>query len=511
MMVEEKEEKKTESWEDVINNFLQSKIDAGEEQYLKDKIKEINELYKKERYFGKDKIKDFFNTKKNKKKDNQTNLNFQREKYQKIFEMDDKPKGLVYEAFDGDYHKKREELKSKFEPHSWISQAAKNAASVTFATHVFKLTHSKIDSPSIFDQIDSKRPGILSSSVLQEKTIDGAVKGNQFAPVYQFLELELNGKKLAPEFIDEENSVLECFAVNREELLEWNRGFYQALVNGNPRTHPLAKQIYFPTNQAEPLNSRSYHLLANVKSSSLAHAFFEKQVDNKQRQVRKFRDNSKFSESPVNTYINRAIIKVTQSNHGNASQLNGKRGGKITLFNSQPPTWESQLKPPIAKRSFFYGIYDRQIIKENIDYLRYFLLRFERIGLSIRAPNKKKWIDFWVINIIEEVMAYATTIRSLPSGWTKAENIKLKKEHQYFLDPNRDDESFQAGRRSSDWQTVICNDFAIWLNGRLKGKKKKFTPQAEHTRMWKKIMGKEFRDFVQIADAHIHNNIKEEA
>jgi len=510
MMVEEKEEKKTESWEEVINNFLQSKIDAGEEQYLKDKIKELDELYKKERYFAKDKIKDFFNTKKNKKKDNQTKLNFQRDKYQKIFEMDNKPEGLVQDAFDEDYHKKCEEVKSKFEPHSWISQAAKDAASVTFATHVFKLTHSKIDSPSIFDQINSKRPGILSTSVLQEKVIDGAVKGNQFAPVYQFLELELNGKKLAPEFMDEASSVLKCFATNREELLEWNRGFHRALVDSKPRTHPLAKQVYFPINQVEPLNSGSYHLLANVKSSSLAHAFFEKQVDSKQKQVRKLRDNSKFSESPVNSYVNRAIIKVTQSNHGNASQLNGKRGGKFTLFNSQPPTWKSQLKPPIAKKSFFYGMYGSQSINENIDYLRDFLLRFERIGLSIRAPSKKEWVDSWVVNIIKDVIAYAATIRSLPSGWTKTENVKLKKEHQYFLDPYRDDEFFQSERRSSDWQSVICNDFTVWLNGRLKGKEKKFTPQQEHTRMWKKIMGKELRDFVQIADAHIHDNLKEE-
>jgi CRISPR-associated protein Csy1 len=42
-----------------------------------------------------------------------------------------------------------------------------------------------------------------------------------------------------------------------------------------------------------------------------------------------------------------------------------------------------------------------------------------------------------------------------------------------------------------------------WLNGRLRGKDKKFTPQREHTRMWKSIMEKELREHTQIIDADI--------
>jgi CRISPR-associated protein Csy1 len=100
-------------------------------------------------------------------------------------------------------------------------------------------------------------------------------------------------------------------------------------------------------------------------------------------------------------------------------------------------------------------------------------------------------------------MAYTFSIQNLSPGWSNTQNIRLKREHQYFLDPYRDDEFFQKGRQSKDWQAVICNDFANWLNGELRGKDKKFTPQQEHTRMWKYIMEKELREHTQVIDTDI--------
>ena len=131
------------------------------------------------------------------------------------------------------------------------------------------------------------------------------------------------------------------------------------------------------------------------------------------------------------------------------------------------------------------------------------MIRFEKIGLSTRDPKKKKWIDGWVSNIIDEVLLYAASIQNLPSGWSNTENIKLKQEHQYFLDPYRDDEPFQKARQSTDWQAVICRDFANWLNKKLTGKDKKFTPQREHTGIWKDIMKEELREHMQLIDVDI--------
>lgn len=499
-----------ESWQEVIIDFLRRKIETEEEKYLKEVIKDVAKQYSDQKYFNNSEIEKFFDPKKNKKTDSQSSLEFQRLKFKRMFDFVEKPEELSQTSLEEAYSQRCMELADKFEPHTWISYASNNASSVSFATHVSKLTHSKIDSPSFYDQISSQKEGILSTADLKEKIIDGAVTGNQFAPVFQFLELELKGKKLAPLFADETNAILQIFTEKPEELELWNKGFKRALAANKVSSHFLAKQVYFPIKPKDNLVSKSYHLLCNVKSSSFAHAIFEKIRGIDQVRIKKICDKNKYSTKPKISFPGRATLKVTASNPGNASQLNGKRGGKLDLFSSLPPKWESRLKPPIHQSSLFYAGINYYKIKETLDFLRDFLVRFQRIDLSIKDPQKKKWIDGWVANIIDEVFLYATTIQNLPSGWSNVKNIKLKKEHQFFLDPYRDDESFQMDRQAVDWQAVICSDFAEWLNGRLKGKDKKFTPQSEHTRMWKNFMKRELRECSQLIDAVLKSQNREQ-
>lgn len=497
------EKNKFETWTEVIADFLQRKIETEEERYLKDVIKLVAKQYSNKKYFNDSEIEFFFDPKKNKKNDSQSSLDFQRLKFKLMFEFDEKPEELNQFILEEAYSKRCAELTEKYIPHIWIAKAAEGASSVKFATHVSKLTHSKIDSPSFYDQIFSQKEGILATSDLKEKIIDGAVSGNQFAPVFQFLDLALNGNKLISVFNDESNTVLQSFAKEPEDLRLWNTGFKRSLADSKVSSHFLAKQVYFSIIPKDPLSLNSYHLLCNVKSSSLAHAIFEKIPKTGQKNIKKIYDKNKYTKLPKTSFLGRATIKVTASNHGNASQLNGKRGGKIELFSSLPPNWESQLKPPIYYTSLFYGGFKYYKVKELIVFLRDFLIRFNKLNLSINDPKKKKWIDGWVNNILDEVLLYAISIQNLPAGWSNTESIRLKDEHQYFLDPYRDDEIFKKARQSTDWQAVICSDFANWLNGRLKGKDKKFTPQREHTRMWKSIMAKELREHTQMIDANI--------
>ena len=497
------EKKNFETWEEIISDFLRKKIEAEEERYLKEVIKKVAKQYSDQNFFNNSEIEKFFDPKKNKKTDSQLSIEFQRLKFENMFDFKENPEELKQFMIEEAYLKRRTELAEKYKPNTWIAKASNDASNVSFATHVSKLTHSKIDSPSFYDQVLLQKEGILATSDLKEKIVDGAVSGNQFAPVFQFLELELKGKKLASVFADESNTVLQSFTEKPEELGLWNTGFKRALAVSKLSSHFLAKQVYFPVKQKDPLSSNSYHLLCCVKSSSLAHSIFRKLRETDQKKIKKSRDKNKYSILPKISFLGRANIRVTASNHGNASQLNGKRGGKLELFSSIPPSWESQLKPPISQTSFFYAGFNFYKVKESIDFMRDFLIRFEKIDLSIKDPKKKKWIDGWVNNILDEVLLYATSIQNLSPSWSNAENIKLKREHQYFLDPYRDDEAFQKARQSNDWQAVICSDFANWLNGRLKGKDKKFTPQREHTRMWKYMMEKEIREHTQMIDADI--------
>ena len=458
-----------------------------------------------------DSINFIFDTRKNKKNNDETPLEFQQRRACDILHLVTKPEKLEVFSEKKKYLKKKKELSDKYNPEKWLSLNCNNASSVSFATHVAKLTHSKIDSPSLFDTIQDRKDCYLTTSSLNKKTIDGAVAGNQFAPIFQFLELELNGTKLA-EKIENDDSLLKCFAGNDEnKLKKWLAGFSKSLKPSKPATHSLAKQIYFPVthvNDGSMNNEQDYHLLPNIISSSLAHTIFETVFDDKQKHTRKSFDNRKHSDSVSREYPNRSHLSVTASNHSNASQLNGKRAGKLHLFSCQPPTWQSQLKPPINRRTLFDALYN-SAIKTELDYLRDFLLRFKRLDLSFKDPKRKHHLVRWVENIIDECLFYIASIQKLPAGWSCTEGVRLKPEHQYLLDPYRLDDSFQAARQNTHWQTVVHADFAQWMNRKLRGKDKQFTPQAEHTRLWKKMIEGTLREHMEPIEQEIKLAMKE--
>lgn len=498
------ENKELETWEEVINKFLTDKSQSDEEKYLKEAIKGIGALCEENGFHEKDYIKKFFSAKKEK---NQLAIDFQRMRFNKILRFRKVLTEFDFDAFEADYEVKYETLAIKYKPCKWITDAAINASSVSFATHVIKLTHSKIDSSSLYDKVDALKPDYLTTSSLREKSIDGAVSGNQFAPIFQFLELEFNGHKLATEFVAESPKILELFANNDEELATWNNGFKRALSNEQLSTHFLAKQVYFPINS----DASSYHLLCHIKSSSLAHAIFDRMFDPTQKDIRTLREKGKYSHCATASFPQKSRISVTASNHSNASQLNGKRGGKLHLFSTQPPIWENQSKPPIYKKSLFDESFFYQSMKEDINYLRDFLLRFDRIDLSIKNPERRKWIDRWLANIIDEFLFFVGNIQNMSSGWTVVEDIKLKPAHQYLLDPYRKDTEFQSIRKGTDWQAVICDDFAHWLNRKLIGKDKQFTPQAEHSRLWRSLLEQPLREHSEMLDAELKFQAEVEA
>jgi CRISPR-associated protein Csy1 len=494
------EQKEFQTWEEVIVDFFTKKKTNEEIIYLKDRLKITEKVYKKQFFFGRDDIKFLFDPKKYKKSKDQSDLDFQQEKFNKSLELNHWPDGLDGDLEKIKYQDKISEISEKYHASSWISESAKKASSVSFATHVIKLTHSAIGASSLLDTITSTKDAYLTTSNLKKITEDGAVIGNQNAPIYQFLALECNGEKLAATFSKENCRSLEAFATNEDQLSEWNKGFKQALLERNFKSHFLAKQIYFPiSNNTNQENADTYHLLCNIVSSSLAQSIYES-LDDRENSGKKQKEEGKFTNQPYSLYMSKAVLKVTASNHSNASQLNGKRGGRLILLNSQPPTWQSQLKPPIEKKSLFSELY-LPAVKNEIKYLREFLLRFERIDLSINDPQRFKWIERWLGNIIDELLNYIVSIQHLSPGWSSLEKIELKPEHQYLLDPFYDDVSFQAARRASNWQAGICDDFGWWLNQRLRGKDKKFTPQAEHRRLWAKQLETPLREHHEMVEA----------
>lgn len=479
------------SWESVITNFLADKYQADFAKYLKDLFKSIGSTYEKEGFFSNEDLAFIFDTRKNKKTDEQKETAFILEQISLLQEFNEKPMSINFESLNSDINTKQQDLVSKYTPATWITWASGNAKNVTFATHVTKLTHSVIDSPSFFNAFETTKNAHLSTSSLTNVVIDGAVKGMQYSPVYQFLDLKFNNKKLVSEFGNLETDLLESFAKNKEQMQDWNQGFSAATSEGKPKAHFLLKQTYFPINKDKP--SPRYHLLCNVVSSSKAQALYEFSRRNS-KDAFKIKSSNKYSNETYFNFPNRASISITASNHGNASQLNNKRGGRLGLFSCQPPVWHSQLKPPIYSRSFFYELSRNYEVKENIQYLADFLTRFENLQLSIKDPKRMRWVEQWIANLADEVLVYVKSIQALPAGWSAKKEVKLKSEHQVLLDCYRQDEDFSSMKSSSDWQAVIIQDFAAWLNNRLIKVNEKFTPQDAHTKLWMKIFKANLRE-----------------
>ncbi len=481
-------------WQLLILEFLAAKFEADLSKFIKETFKDIQTLATKSKAVSEE-FEIFLDARKNKKPDNISDKDFLMSRMDALFEYLESVDIVDRIKLKSDYITLVDKLKNKYKVNTWIEDASNNASSITFATHVAKLTHSKIDSSSLNDAINSSRPDVLTTSSLAEIIVDGAVAGNQYAPIYQFLSLEYDGVKLAQALTQPSNSLLKSFTKDDLQLAEWNERFKQVTQSSTLSTHSLAKQVYFPVN-SDNLEQTHYHLLCPIISSSLAQHIFTTLFNDEVKLIRKQYSDKKYHADIFYDYPQKAAIAVTASNHSNASQLNGKRGGKLYLFNAKPPIWQTQIKPPNYESSMF-----------NHESLNYFCLDnlkgFQAMFLGAvevyRKPNIMAGIEKWIQAIGDDVIAYASLIQHLPAGWSDGSKLESNSvEHCYFLDYNRQDDAFIIKQQSNDWQAVVAHDFGSWINNKLNKNSKNFTPQAEHRKLWQKLFAQQLRDYLDI-------------
>ena len=354
---------------------------------------------------------------------------------------------------------------------------------------------------------------LLSTSSLKRKlTLDLAHNNGTLISVSRFLALELSGKIIFDCALENDFYFLNPFKKNDNQLKEWGSNIQNLIEVAKEReekTADKAKQLYFPLNN----DLKKYHLITPLFASSLCNEV-DTVISNlkykEQKEINKYKNHKKdnkkspkYHQSLYVDYPNLAVQNFGGEHAKNISMLNANRSGKCYLFSTQPPTWQNQLKPPTNKKSMFDNYYYLSNTSDNIKYLVAFLLRNENINLSIRDPKKQEWLEKWTANIVGDFWFFVGNIHNISSGWSSKDGIKLKAAHQYLLDPYRKDEEFQAKRKDIDWQKIVVNDFSAWLNKQLTSKDKKFTPQKEYSRTWKKVMDKELREYNQIIEAGI--------
>lgn len=388
----------------------------------------------------------------------------------------------------------------KFQRNTWINEAALKAGEVSVGmTHIAKLTHSSTKASNIDATVldrNSSKDLVVTVNCSREIQKDFAYSTAAYAQIAEFL--QLIGKEICIN-----PTVLKPYAQEDDaQLNEWQEQFSLAFNEKNKSSHILAKQVYFPLTSAT-----NYHLLTPLISSSLAHAIYDRiwQARRKDTSVNKARAEKTFSSEEVNLFHKTAVLKATQTNHQNVSNLNGKRSGQLILFPAVPPQWQSQTKPPIHLKTMF----NKQLAvqaREPLTELKNLLLVLKANTLSVNL-QRKQLIRSHITDIADVVFDYAAQIQGLKQhlGWSQ--ESQLPAHQQYWLDPLRLDEEFQTAKATLDWSNNVVVDFSRWINRQIKHKQ--LTLGTAHEKQWQKLFAPLLREFNALTEADLESSTEE--
>ncbi|MFI3186051.1 MAG: type I-F CRISPR-associated protein Csy1 [Methylococcaceae bacterium] len=395
------------------------------------------------------------------------------------------------------------EINEKYEPNKWIGEAAAKASGASVGlTHVAKLTHSSAKASNISASAyksESITPILVTTNCANKLPLDYACSTAGHLPVAEFLQLDCDGEILG-KVICNDGSPLKYFATDDNQVEQWREQFGLAFNEKRKSTHELLKQVYFPV-------KTDYHLLTPLVSSSMAQIIDDRiwQTRQKDLPARNAKNAGIFFNQLDISFSKTAILKTTQTNHQNVSNLNGKRSGKIILLRSLPPQWQTQIQAPINIKTIFNRELSRQV-KEPSEKLKNLLLAIKFNELSMNL-QRKQLISELVSEIAVAVFDYVSQIQGLKhyAGWSQ--ESKLPTHQRYWLDPYRTDEDFQISKTSIDWQADVLGDCAKWVNRQVKHPK--LTLGVAHEKHWRKLFAPLLRESSAITDVALEEAVIE--
>ncbi|KPH94701.1 hypothetical protein AMS58_10635 [Pseudoalteromonas porphyrae] len=495
-------EKISKALSDEIIKYIDNRRDVKEEGFLKDKPKKNKQgiisngaiiarllaVIKKVTNHV-DEVSSIEKAKKNK---TQTNLEFQRSRYEQLLSLVDATSvdnNLV--DIKNEYHQFLETNREFFNTVTWLTNYSVKAKDISFATHVGKLTHSSSKSSSILDVSDEKKEDYLTTNTLHNIEIDTASSNAASLPIADILKITVDGISVLDCLKKNDKSLFENLTDNEVLINEWCEQLKQAYDSSEKQSYFLSKQTYFP------VESKQYHLLLPLTSSSLVHALHlehKKYWDEEQEKVRSQRYSKKYMPKMSCSYPNKAYIHVTGSNHSNASSLNGKRGGRISLLPAMPPQWQSTIPSYINKTDVF----DRTlsfVLKVEMNDLKKYLLLIKNKSLSISEPkrnatviNKLRAISGNFFNYIEQINLHTSM-----KNWTVETRLPI--EQQLLFEYFRDDDKAITVKQNKQWMEVLSKSYGRWLNNQLKDKDK-LPLTLIHEAVWADAFLIELREFV---------------
>lgn len=388
----------------------------------------------------------------------------------------------------------RERLRQHFMAIAWLDDAARRVGQIQAVTHSLKPIHPDAKGTNLYKAPRDFAPLDVVGSHCLSEDFSGDVVGNAASlDVYKFLKLEHKGTTLLKLALERDPDLAAALSDDPEQSHTWMTAFAGIVKpRGRVASHALAKQLYWLVGD-DPNDDASFHLLAPLYASSLAHDIYltiqDDRFSDQAKAARQARKDSAFTERAVHEYPQMAIQKLGGTKPQNISQLNSERRGDSFLLASLPPNWHAhEIKPVLGTDSIFQRFGWRTEVKKLVRTLLEFLKNDHARNLVTRKRRDKLIND-----LIDEFLQYSAEIQSLEPGWSQVRECQLGSAEKYWLDP---DGVAQARAESGlqlplDTAESVSRNFANWLNGLLRDPLPMGDPEFMH---WRKLMFEQIRE-----------------
>lgn len=363
------------------------------------------------------------------------------------------------------------ELHQQFDFNTWIADAASRVGQIQAVTHSLKPIHPDAKGSNLYSPPPKLQAHRWVGSHALGGEFAGDVVGNAAAlDVYKFLKLTHGGEALLALMLRQDADLAAALSDDPEQAHAWMAVFAGIIQpRGKTASHTLAKQLYWLVGE-DPQQDSSYHLLAPLYASSLAHRVFETIKDDRfseaATEARKAKREGVFHERPVNEYPQLAVQKLGGTKPQNISQLNSERRGDNYLLASLPPIWQMrEVAPLVRAESLFNRFGRRSVVKVLVKSLLGFLKADPRFNKETRAYR-----DELVEKLLDELVVYAAAMRELEPGWSQQPECALSAAQKHWLDPVGVARAAEAVGQPlpTDSAEQLSEDFALWLNKQLR-------------------------------------------
>jgi CRISPR-associated protein Csy1 len=487
-----------------VRDYIRTRRDKKEVEFLKDKPQIKNGVSTKginirlaaiglEMGVDKELIKAIENSKKEK---SQSVLSFQQGRFKSLKDlMGDSCTNSDLETLLSERVQFIADLDAQYDVALWLDGWALKAKDISFATHVAKLTHSSSKSSSVLDMSKESDSRYLTTNTLSSPVIDTASSCAASLPIADILKISVEGYSILDCLRNGEHELFEYFTTDSAKIQRWVMALKQAYNSDTKRSCFLSKQVYFP------LSTGEYHILLPLVSSSLMqalHGEHKSYFEDEQVNARESRRLGKQCDTPAVNYPNKARLNITASNHINASVLNAKRGGKMSLLSAEPPKWRQNNVFSLKQDEFYTSKLSRHLRDETVSLSNYLRL-IKSKALSDRSPVRAKIIMEKLDMVIAGLLDYVTQVnREINKcGWTAESALSI--DYQLLFEPCRDDTLATNYKLCGKWQEQLSGDFSFWLRGQL-NKTNGLSVTLAQTAPFEKIFTNALREYVAIQE-----------